>query len=93
MVRQPWRYARPGRLYLVAAGGRVLHGALEDAEVKRLAMWCVMKTAFWLGDGVSRLMHVAGFGFLYPAYNWLMLSSHDIDAEYGFGDWVRATEE
>lgn len=33
MVRQPWRYARPGRLHLDAAVGRVLHGVLEDAQM------------------------------------------------------------
>ena len=46
--------------------------------VKKFIGYVISWTFFWLGDLISRLMHISGLGWFYPAYNRLMLWSIDI---------------
>lgn len=42
---------------------------------------------FWIGDGVSKVMNWADWGWLYPVYNTLMCWSSDIQGEGDNGPW------
>ena len=52
--------------------------------MKKVFGWVISWTLFWCGDAVSRCMHTEFTGWLYPAYNKLMLWSSDVQ------DWSAA---
>lgn len=52
----------------------------------RYARWLAAWVLFWLGHFASKLMHIPGLHWFYPAYNRLMIWSSDIQAEE-FGPW------
>ena len=53
----------------------------------------VCLACFWLGHWVSWIQELDDgkwFDFWFPAYSWLMITSHDIDKRYEFGEWIDA---
>lgn len=43
---------------------------------------------YFAGDLISRIMGMADFlGFMYPAYNWCMIKSVDINDKYDLDCW------
>lgn len=52
-------------------------------KIKKLIAYLLSWSLYWLGDGVSRIMHLANiFGILYPIYNTLMIWSGNVQ------DWA-----
>jgi hypothetical protein len=47
--------------------------------MKVLTAYVVSFCCFWLGDGISRVMHSAVLWRLYPVYHRLMIWSGDVE--------------
>ena len=45
--------------------------------MRYILSWCL----YWTGDLVSKPMRWNAFGFLYPFYNWLMITSCRFDPD------------
>ena len=46
-------------------------------KIKYIAIWIVARMFYWAGDVVSRVPYIEGY--LYPLYNWLMITSYWFD--------------
>ena len=59
----------------------------------KLVMWCICWLLYIVGDTVSRVIDISDrLAWLYPAYNWLMIRSADINDAYGFKLWHKGKE-
>lgn len=46
--------------------------------MKGKVAWVVSWSLYWMGDLVSRIMHITDFWFLYGPYNWFMVKSDNV---------------
>lgn len=64
---------------------------LETGQMfgRKILAWPVCWALYWAGHVISKPMHWMDLAGLYPIYNWLMITSYDVQ-EWGgddFGPW------
>jgi hypothetical protein len=55
--------------------------------MKRAIMWITCHALFEIGNLISKIDVFDSFT-MYPAYNWLLIKSFNINERYGFKVWL-----
>jgi hypothetical protein len=59
--------------------------------LKKFIGWCISWTLYWIGHAVSRTFLISDkswwVDFWYPVYNWLMITSGNVQSWGGAGAW------
>lgn len=60
------------------------------SERRNVFRWLSAWTLYWIGDAISRPMDRFDLGWLYPAYNRVMVLSCQLQGQGNFGPWKDA---
>lgn len=59
------------------------------SDMRSWHWWFLSLTFYYLGHIVSLMLRMDALAFLYPAYNWCMIKSMEINDAHGLDIWTK----